>query len=214
MRVVGQRHRLLLVAHLHDRHDRPEDLLAHDVHVLPAVGEHRRRELRGPGRRAACRRCAPWRPASTAASTRSSTISTCRSQVIEPVSMRAGRGSPWRSLRRDDLLHQLVVHRLMRVDALDRDADLALVGERAPHQRACAVRSRSASAQTIAGALPPSSSAHGISRSPQAAATFLPGRRRAGEDAVVDAAVDERRAGRAAPGAPPGTARAACPTAS
>jgi hypothetical protein len=43
-----------------------------------------------------------------------------------------------------------------------------------PHVIACAVRSRSASSHTTAGALPPSSSVHGIKRSPHAAATRLP----------------------------------------
>src|SRR3546814_19880596 len=37
-------HRLLGVAHLHDRHVRPEGLLAHGVHRVVHVDQHRRLE--------------------------------------------------------------------------------------------------------------------------------------------------------------------------
>ena len=152
-----------------------------------------------PCRRAACRRCARLAPSATARAMRSSTISICRSQVIDRVGSCSGRPAaaprrPRRSAR---------PARRAPPDARTRARPRRRPGpgwRMRPTRAPRAVRSRSASAQTIAGALPPSSSAHGISRSPHAAPTLLARRRRAREDAVVDAAVDERRAGRAAPG--------------
>ncbi len=41
---VGARDHLLLVFELQHRHHRAEDLLAHDVHVVVAAIEHRRRD--------------------------------------------------------------------------------------------------------------------------------------------------------------------------
>ena len=69
--------------------------------------------------------------------------------------------------------------------------------EKPPKTIARAVRSTSASLQAMSGALPPSSITHGMSRSPHAAATRLPGRDAAGEDQELDARVDERGARRA-----------------
>src|SRR5437763_3107365 len=41
VRVVGHRDDLILVVERYDGHDRPEDLLAHDAHLVVALGEQR-----------------------------------------------------------------------------------------------------------------------------------------------------------------------------
>ena len=69
--------------------------------------------------------------------------------------------------------HKLVVDRSLHVDALDRDARLAAVLHRVV-DRVLAARSRSASARTIMGSLPPSSSETGVRVWAARSMTFRP----------------------------------------
>ena len=99
----------------------------------------------------------------------------------------------------DDPLDERVVDRVDGVDALDRGADLARVREAAPRDRL------RGAIEVGVGADDRGRLAAELERArdqPLAARRrdLLAGRDRAGEHAVVDAAVDQRRAGRAAPG--------------
>ena len=156
------------------------------------------------------RRRAPCAPLATASSTWSSTMSICGGNVIAPTSTVPGpAGRPWRSARDllGDLGDELVVDRLLDVDALDRDAGLAAVLHRVVRRRRWRRARGRRRRSTIIGSLPPSSSDDGRQRlGGPLAMTFLPVARRAGEHDHVDL-VDQRarrsRRGRWRPGRRP-----------
>ena len=132
-RVVGQADRLLGVGDLHHRQRRAERLLGHALHRVVDVDQHRRLEEAGPAPSARLPPASTRAPLSTASRTWSSTMSSCGGKVIAPTSTAPGpAGSPWRSARTFSvtLADELVVDRLLDVDALDRDADLAGVVHR------------------------------------------------------------------------------------
>ena len=174
-RVVGQPDRLLGVGDLHDRERRAEGLLGHRSHRVVDVGEHGRLVEAATARRAAAAGVTRA-PASRASLTWSLTMSSCGGKVIAPTSTLPAppaRPGAAPSTFAVTLSTELVVDRRLDVDALDRDARLAAVLHRVV-DAALAARSRSASASTIIGSLPPSSSETGVSVSAARAITFLP----------------------------------------
>ena len=110
--------------------------------VDAASGRSARRTGRGRGR--ACRRPAPARPCRPRPARGRSIVSICGGNVIAPTSTLPGApGAPWRSARDFSTTFgdELVVDRLLDVDALDRHADLPAVAHR-PLRRPCSPRAR------------------------------------------------------------------------
>ncbi len=115
-------------------------------------------------------------PLATASSTWASISSICGGKMIAPTSTEPGSpGGPCRSALTFSVTRceEVVVDRLLDVDALNRDADLPRVVH-AVATAAFAARSRSASASTIIGSLPPSSRLTGVSVAAARAMTFFP----------------------------------------
>src|SRR5215211_9356861 len=126
-RVVGELDRLLLVAHLHDRQRRAERFLDHDRHRVVDVGQDRRLEEVPP----------PLAPLAAHAHRRALLHGVVHVR-LDQVDLRrpghrsdldltgpAGLALAQRARLLDDPVDEVVVDRLLHVDALDRLADLA-----------------------------------------------------------------------------------------
>ena len=191
---VRQLDRLVGVPRADHRRHRAEGLLVEGGHAGPDAGEHGRRvEL-------ALRRSSRWppvrsaAPASTERRTWSSRSSSRSSRASGPTSVARSSGSPtFRRLHgRDELLLEAVGDRLVDDEALGRDAALAGV-DRARPGRLRAPPRRSASARTMNGSEPPSSSTVFLSCRPASAATSMPGLVAAGQGHGADRRVADQR---------------------
>ncbi len=131
-----------------------------------------------PGRRAACRRCAGGRRPRPSGAPGRRDPSSRSSRARGPTSVARSAGSPTfsSSMRRDQLLLEAVGDRLLDDEALGRDAALAGVDGARAAAAWRAASTGSASARTMNGSEPPSSSTVFLSPRPASAATSMPAR--------------------------------------
>src|SRR5262249_51266609 len=198
-RVVGEPQPLLLVAYPHHGHQRAEALLAHHQHLVVDVGEHG-----GLVEESGIRRIASAsREDAGAATPRVLHVLLDDLELARPAE-RADVGLAADALAQprrlvDHAGQELVGHRLRDVDALGRYAHLARIGEGAVHG-------------AVRGALEVGVGAHhhrilaaeleraGHQLAPAGLGDAPPGAHAAGEADLVDAGLDQRRAGLAVAG--------------
>ena len=162
--LVGERDRLVLGAEGLQREDRPEDLLGEDLAARLGADEQRRPVVEAAEVvvRAAARG-PPRAPSAIARRTKPSTRSRCARLTSGPMSVASSRGSPCRivaALARKRA-RELVGDRLLDQERVRR------TGRPGPELSYCSTarstaRSRSASAKTSSGDLPPSSKDSGV----------------------------------------------------